>query len=83
MIVAESLRDQREIKGLCGKHFSANIMSHLKIIPLFIIKNSHLSVEGPPGHRPKDNDHEVNFQEPIPLIGGPLAIRNNCYYGSL
>ena len=34
-----------------------------KLYRYFIIKNSHLSVEGPPDHRPKDDDHKVNFQE--------------------
>ena len=47
MIVAESLREKD-----CAVNFLAQILCPTwKIYRYFIIKNSHLSVEGPPDHR--------------------------------
>ena len=68
MIVAKSLRDDREIKSLYGYLFSMNICSTWKLYRCFIMKNSHLSIGGLHDH------HRVNFQEcseviqPIPHI---------------
>ena len=51
-----------------SKFYAVNFLAQIlcptwKLYRYFIINNSYLSVEGPPGHRPKDNDHKVNFQE--------------------